>query len=70
MPNNNRNRVEIPEARKALDKMKTEIATELGITDYAHIDKGSLSSRENGKVGGNMVRRMIKYAEEQMAKNS
>ncbi|MDF2615433.1 MAG: small acid-soluble spore protein alpha/beta type [Sedimentibacter sp.] len=62
-----RNRVEIPEAREALNKMKLEIANELGITDYDKIDKGNLTARENGYIGGNMVRKMIKQAQEQMA---
>jgi len=68
MPNGNR--IETPEAKKALNNLKFEVANELGITDYAKIDKGNLTARKNGKVGGNMVRRMIKYAEEHMAENS
>ncbi len=66
MPNN-RNRVEIPEAKKALNKMKLEVANELGITDYDKVDKGDLPARVHGKVGGNMVKRMIKLAEESMS---
>ena len=45
----------VPEARSALDKFKLEVANELGITNYDQIDKGNLTSRENGYVGGNMV---------------
>lgn len=41
--------------------MKYEIANELGI-DY-NGDRGALSSRENGMIGGIMVKRMIQYAE-------
>jgi hypothetical protein len=63
----NRNRTEIPEAREALNKMKLEIANELGIPDYDKIDKGNLTARQNGYIGGNMVRKMIKQAEEQMS---
>ncbi len=66
MPNNNRNRNEVPAAKKALDKLKIEVANELGIADYDKIDKGNLTARQNGYIGGNMVRRMIKYAEQQM----
>ncbi|MBZ4649245.1 alpha/beta-type small acid-soluble spore protein [Thermosipho sp. (in: thermotogales)] len=64
----NRNKLNIPEARRMLDKLKIETASELGITNYDQIDKGQLSSRDNGRVGGNMVRKMIE-AYEQRYKN-
>lgn len=59
----------VPEAHKALDNMKYEIASELGLPvkqgseDYW----GNLSSRDCGAVGGQMLRRMVKYAEYAMA---
>jgi hypothetical protein len=40
-----------------------EVAAELGIPNYDQVDKGSLPSRINGYVGGNMVRKMIAFAE-------
>jgi hypothetical protein len=46
-----------------LNRMKVEVANEIGINDYENMDKGSLTSRQNGKVGGEMVRRLISYAE-------
>jgi hypothetical protein len=58
-----------PLAKQAMDKMKVEVADELGIQDYDKIDKGQLSSRQNGYVGGNMVKKMIGMAEEVMAKD-
>lgn len=61
-----RNRVLVPEAANALEKMKVEVANEIGISDYEHIDKGELTSRQNGYIGGNMVRKMIQFAEENM----
>lgn len=67
MPNNRRNRVEIPEAKKALNQLKVEVANELGIPDYDKIDKGNLTARQNGYIGGNMVRKMIQFAEESMS---
>ena len=60
----NRNRILVREAQNVLDKMKYEIANELGI-DY-NGDCGALSSRENGMIGGMMVKRMIQYAEQNM----
>ena len=59
-------KVNVPEARAALDNMKFEIARELGI-NFKQGYNGDLTSRENGYVGGYMVRRLIEQAEKQMA---
>ena len=56
-----------PEAATALRQFKLEVANELGIPDYENMDKGNLSSRENGYVGGNMTRKMVSYAEQNLA---
>ena len=56
----------VPEARAALDNMKFEIARELGI-NFKQGYNGDLTSRENGYVGGYMVKRRIEQAERQMA---
>lgn len=61
------NRVLVPEARQALDQLKLEIANELGVNNYNNIDKGNLPSRVNGYVGGNMVKRLVETAQNQMA---
>ncbi len=63
----NSNRVIVPEARAALDSFKLEIANELGLSNYDTIDKGELTSRQNGYVGGYMVKRLVEMAERQMA---
>lgn len=63
---NSSNRVNVPEARGALDNMKFEIARELGI-NFKQGYNGDLTSRENGYVGGYMVKRLIEQAEKQMA---
>jgi hypothetical protein len=62
-----RNRVLVVGAEQALENFKYEIANELGIADYANVDKGELTSRQNGYVGGYMVRKMIQQVENQMA---
>lgn len=62
----NGSRMEVPHAKNAMDKFKMEVASELGVNlkqDY----NGDLTSAQNGSVGGEMVRRMIKRQEEQMA---
>ncbi len=54
-------------AQGALNRFKMEVASELGIPDYENMDKGNLSSRENGYVGGNMTKKMVAYAEQAMS---
>ena len=58
-------RPEVPQARDALNNMKYEIARELGI-NLKQGYNGDLTSRENGYVGGYMVKRLIQQAEQQM----
>ena len=64
--NSSQQKVNVPEARAALDNMKFEIARELGI-NFKQGYNGDLTSRENGYVGGYMVRRLIEQSEKQMA---
>ena len=60
------NRINVPQAKNALDNMKYEIARELGV-NLKQGYNGDLSARENGYVGGYMVKRLIEQAESQMA---
>jgi len=62
----NNNRIEVPAARQALNQMKTEIASELGMSNYESMDKGNLTARQNGYVGGYMTKRLVEMAERQM----
>lgn len=64
--NSSQQRLNVPEARAALDNMKFEIARELGI-NFKQGYNGDLTSRENGYVGGYMLRRLVEQAEKQMA---
>ena len=66
MANNNNNRIEVPAARQALNSMKAEIAGELGLSNYESMDKGNLTARQNGYVGGYMTKRLVEMAERQM----
>ncbi|MBU5439054.1 alpha/beta-type small acid-soluble spore protein [Tissierella sp. MSJ-40] len=63
----NNNRIVVPEARAALDQLKLEIASELGMSNYDNMDKGNLTSRQNGYVGGYMVKKLVESAQNQMA---
>ena len=51
------NRINIPEAREAMDKFKMEAANEVGV-NLKQGYNGDLSSREAGSVGGQMVKKM------------
>ena len=62
---NSRSKMEVPEAKAAMDRFKTEVASELGI-NLKEGYNGDLTSKEAGSIGGEMVRRMIKRQEEQM----
>ena len=64
--NSSQQKVNVPEARAALDNMKFEIASELGI-NLKQGYNGDLPSRQAGYIGGYMVRRLIEQAEKQMA---
>ncbi len=65
MGNSRSNRVEVPEAKAALDRFKTGVASELGV-NLKEGYNGELTSKEAGSIGGEMVRRMIKKQEESM----
>jgi hypothetical protein len=62
-----RNRVLVPEARGGLEKFKYEVASSVGLNDYNTTDKGNLTSRQNGTVGGNMVKHMVQEYENKLS---
>ena len=66
MTNQSSNRAAVPEAKEALNKFKYEVANELGVplTDGYN---GDLTSKQNGSVGGYMVKKMIEQQEKQMS---
>ena len=59
MTTNNNNKTAVPEAKAALNQMKLEIANELGMSNYQQVDKGNLTARENGYVGGYMTKKLV-----------
>lgn len=65
----NTNKPAVQGAKPFLNNMKYEIAGELGLANYNNIDKGSLTSRQNGYVGGYMTRKLVQFAEENMKGN-
>jgi hypothetical protein len=57
----------VASAKPALKNMKTEIANELGLANYDNIDKGNLTARQNGYVGGYMTKKLVEMAEQQLS---
>lgn len=53
-------------AKEALNKFKYEVASEVGV-NLKQGYNGDLSSRDAGRIGGNMVKKLIETAEKQMA---
>ena len=65
MAYSNSNSKVVPEAREALDKFKYEVASEVGV-NLKQGYNGDISARDAGKIGGQMVRKLIQQAENQM----
>ena len=60
------NKAAVPEAKGALDRFKYEVASEIGVP-LSDVYNGDLTSRQNGSVGGYMVKKMIEAQERKMA---
>lgn len=56
----------VPQAKDALNRYKMEIANEIGVPLKQGYN-GDLTSKQNGSVGGEMVKRMIRQQEQQMS---
>ncbi|MCP8968169.1 alpha/beta-type small acid-soluble spore protein [Ectobacillus ponti] len=61
MSNNNTNQLVVPGAEAALDQMKYEIAQEFGVQLG-----GETTARANGSVGGEITKRLVAMAEQQL----
>jgi small acid-soluble spore protein D (minor alpha/beta-type SASP) len=59
------NKTLIPQAKAGLNKFKMEAAKEVGVnlTDGYN---GDLTSRQNGSVGGQMVKKMVEQYEKNL----
>ena len=59
------NKLNVPQARAAMDKFKMEAANEVGV-NLKDGYNGDLTSREAGSVGGQMVKKMIESYEKNL----
>ena len=66
---NRTNRVEVPEAKEALNRFKQEVASEIG-GPLKEGYNGDLTSAQAGSIGGEMVRKMIRSQEEKMSSSN
>lgn len=63
---NSNNNVSIPEAKEALNRMKMEVASELGVP-LKNGYNGDLTSAQTGSIGGEMVRKMVTNYQQQIS---
>ena len=66
MSNRSSNTAAVPEAKEALNRFKYEVASELGVP-LTEGYNGNLTSKQNGSVGGYMVKKMIEEQERKMS---
>ena len=65
----NTSKMAVPQAKEAMNRFKQEVASEIGVPLKEGYN-GDLTSRQNGSVGGYMVKKMIEQQERQMSGNS
>ncbi|MEC2055706.1 alpha/beta-type small acid-soluble spore protein [Peribacillus psychrosaccharolyticus] len=63
--NNSSNDLVVPGAEQALEQMKYEIASEFGVNLGAET-----TARANGSVGGEITKRLVQMAEQQLGGSS
>ena len=64
---NRSNKIEVPEAKEAMNRFKMEVDDEIGVPLSRDGYNGNLTSYQNGSVGGYMVKKMIEEQEKRMA---
>ncbi|MFI3175273.1 MAG: alpha/beta-type small acid-soluble spore protein [Bacillota bacterium] len=67
--NNTSNKINVPEAKAAMEQFKYEVASEIGVPLKKGYN-GDLTSAQNGYVGGYMVKKMIEAQEKSMAQKN
>jgi len=62
----NTSKMEVPQAKEAMNRFKQEVASEIGVPLKEGYN-GDLTSAQAGSIGGEMVRKMIRSQEEKMS---
>ncbi|GAA0854437.1 alpha/beta-type small acid-soluble spore protein [Paenibacillus glucanolyticus] len=64
------NNLLVPQAERALQQMKFEIAQELGIQLPADGYYGNMATRDLGSIGGTITSRLVQMAEQNLSNNT
>ena len=64
-----KNKVNVPEARAALDQFKMQAASEVGV-NLKQGYNGDLTSKQAGSIGGQMVKKMVESYENNLGANN
>ncbi|MFC5449049.1 small, acid-soluble spore protein, alpha/beta type [Paenibacillus aestuarii] len=64
---NKNNTLVVQQARAALDQMKFEVAQEIGVALSPTGYNGNLTTRDAGSIGGNITKRLVQIAEQQLS---
>ena len=62
----NNNKLNVPQSKQAMEQFKMQAASEVGV-NLQNGYNGNLTSKQNGSVGGYMVKKMIEEQEKQMS---
>ena len=62
MTNKNSSKMEVPQAKEAMNRFKMEVANEIGV-NLKDGYNGDLTSKQAGSIGGQMVKKMIESYE-------
>jgi hypothetical protein len=65
-----RNSLVVPQAEQALEQLKFEVAQQLGIALPADGYYGHMTTQSMGLLGGNITKRLIQIAEQQLQGNT
>lgn len=58
-------KTQINQAKSYLDTIKMEISSELGISE---LNKGNRTAKENGRIGGQMTKKLVELGKQQLNK--
>ena len=60
-----KNKIQVPEAKQAMEQFKMEAANEVGV-NLKQGYNGDLTAKQAGSIGGQMVKKMIAHYESRM----
>ena len=66
MASKNTSKMEVPQAKEAMNRFKQEVASEIGVPLKEGYN-GELTSAQAGSIGGEMVKKMIMKQEQEMS---